>query len=86
MSTRGIVPRNDEVLFRSRAAMQRLFILESVLNLVSYSIALPARHSSDDGIVRPRALAALRFIPRSDRLGCETGNSAGFEPLRILSS
>ena len=86
MSTRGIVPRNDEVLFRFRAVMQRLLIPESVLDLVSYSITLSAWHSSDDGIVRPRVLAALRFITRSNLVGCETGNSAGFEPLRILSS
>ena len=36
-------------------------------------------------IVRPSALAVLRLITSSNLVGCSTGMSAGFTPLRILS-
>src|SRR5262249_1477151 len=45
-----------------------------------------ARPSSDGGIVRPRALAVLRLMMNSNFVGCSTGRSAGFAPLRILST
>src|SRR5262249_8321938 len=51
-----------------------------------YSITWSARASSDGGIVRPRALAVLRLITSSNLVGCSTGRSAGFAPLRILST
>jgi hypothetical protein len=38
------------------------------------------------GMVRPRALAALRLITNSNLVGCSTGRSAGLAPLRILST
>src|SRR4029453_17455631 len=38
------------------------------------------------GIVRPRALAVLRLITNSNLVGCSTGRSAGFAPLKILTS
>src|SRR5262249_36615291 len=53
---------------------------------VHYSIPSSARPSSDCGIVKPRALAVLRLITKSNLLGCSTGRSAGFAPLRILST
>src|SRR5262249_3335856 len=43
-----------------------------------------ARASSVGGIVRPSALAVLRLITSANLLGCMTGKSAGFSPLRIL--
>ena len=45
-----------------------------------------APRSSDGGIVRPRALAVLRLITKSNFVGCSTGRSAGLAPLRILST
>src|SRR5215831_15501521 len=51
-----------------------------------YSMIWPARSSSDDGIVRPRVFAVLRLMTRSNLLGCSIGRSAGFAPLRILST
>ena len=45
---------------------------------------LSARSSSDGGIVRPSALAVLRLITSSNFVGCWTGKSAGFAPLRIF--
>jgi hypothetical protein len=38
------------------------------------------------GIVRPRALAVLRLMTSSNVVSCSTGSSAGFAPLKILST
>ena len=38
------------------------------------------------GIVRPICFAVLRLIIDSNFVGCSTGRSAGFAPLRILST
>ena len=38
------------------------------------------------GMVRPRALAALRLMTRSNVVGCSMGRSAGLAPFRILST
>src|SRR2546425_6430991 len=45
-----------------------------------------ALRSRDCGIVRPIALAVLRLMTSSNFVGCSTGRSPGFEPLRILST
>src|SRR5207249_10489560 len=45
-----------------------------------------ARNSTDFGMVRPSALAALRFTVSSNLLGCSTGRSPGLAPFRILST
>src|SRR5262249_34733059 len=49
-----------------------------------HSITSSAMASSLSGIWRPSALAVLRLITSSNLVGCSTGNSAGFAPLRIL--
>jgi len=51
-----------------------------------YSITWSARKRMDWGILRPRALAVLRFTISSNRVGCATGRSAGLAPFRILST
>ena len=38
------------------------------------------------GIVRPICFAAFRLMISSNFFGCSTGRSAGFAPLRILST
>ena len=53
---------------------------------IAYWMTSSARASTDGGIVRPRAFAALRLIIRSNLVGCSTGRSAGLAPLRILST
>ena len=53
---------------------------------VHYSMTWSARSSSDGGIVRPSALAVLRLIVRSYRVGCSTGNSDAFAPRSSLST
>src|SRR5262249_18755917 len=49
-------------------------------------ITWSARSSSDCGIVRPSAFAVFRLITNSNFVGCSTGRSAGFAPLKILST
>jgi len=51
-----------------------------------HSMTLSARSSSEGGMVRPRALAVLILMTRSNFVGRSTGNSVGFAPLRILSA
>src|SRR5262249_9682528 len=48
-----------------------------------HSITSSARASSVGGISRPRALAVVRLMTRSNLVGCKTGKSAGFSPLRM---
>jgi hypothetical protein len=60
--------------------------LSSGVLFACYWITSSARPSSDGGIVRPRALAVLRLMTSSNFSGCWTGRSAGFAPLRILST
>ena len=52
----------------------------------SYSITSSARVSSVGGMLMPSALAVLKFITNSNLVGCSTGRSAGFAPLKILST
>ena len=54
--------------------------------LHGYSITSSARASSVGGTSRPSVLAVLRLITSSNFVGCSTGRSAGFAPLRILST
>src|ERR1700730_16841599 len=48
-----------------------------------YSITSSAVKSNSVGISTPSALAVLRLIAISNFVGCSTGRSAGFSPLRI---
>ena len=52
----------------------------------THSITSSARASSVGGTARPSALAVLMLTTRSKRVGCSTGKSDGFAPLRILST
>jgi hypothetical protein len=51
-----------------------------------YSITSSARVSSMGGMVRPSALAVLRFSTSSNLVGCWMGRSAGFAPFRMAST
>src|SRR5262249_7883239 len=51
-----------------------------------HSITSSAVESSVGGTVRPSALAVLRLITSSNLVGCCTGRSAGFSPLRMRST
>ncbi len=52
----------------------------------THSITLSARISSMGGILTPSALAVFMLIQSSNTVGCSTGSSLGFVPLRILST
>ena len=49
-----------------------------------YSMISSARASTDGGIVKPSAFAALRLMTNSNFVGRSTGRSAAFAPSRIL--
>src|SRR5262249_45484105 len=53
---------------------------------VVYLMTLSALASTFGGIVRPICLAFFKLITSSNLVGCSTGRSAGFAPLRILST
>ena len=51
-----------------------------------HSITSSARESSAGEMFRLSALAVLRLMTSSNFVGCSIGRSAGFAPLRILST
>jgi hypothetical protein len=51
-----------------------------------YSITSLTRAISVCGISRPSALAVVRFMMKSNFVGCSTGMSPGLAPRRILST
>jgi hypothetical protein len=51
-----------------------------------YSITRSACSNTEGGIAIPRMRAVLRLTTSSNFVGCSTGKSAGFAPLRILST
>src|SRR5215813_9307115 len=51
-----------------------------------HSITLSARSTRPAGTSCPIALAVARLITSSNVVGCSTGRSAGFAPLRILAT
>ena len=61
-------------------------MLTPITDALTYSITSSARPSTDGGIVSPSAFAVLRLMTNSNFVGCSTGRSAGFAPLRILMS
>src|SRR5262249_45242003 len=86
----GFVERKDPILLeRQLDGTQDLFDGEYSSILASpcgYLITLFARASTSGGIVRPICLAAFKLITNSNLVACCTGRSAGFVPLRILST
>ena len=52
-------------------------------DIAAYSITSSAVANRCGGIARFSALADLMFMIRSDLVGCTTGSSASFAPLRI---
>src|SRR5262249_26174640 len=49
----------------------------------SHSMTSSAMASTPGGTVRPSAFAVFKLSTRSNLVGCKTGRSAGFAPLRI---
>jgi pimeloyl-ACP methyl ester carboxylesterase len=59
-------------------------VLKDVVDYWGAGITSSASAISCAGNSRPSALAVLRLMISSKLVGCSTGNSAGFAPLRIL--
>ena len=51
-----------------------------------HSITSSARNSTTAGIVRPSALAVLRFKTNSNLVGVSIGVTAGFAPSKIFAA
>src|SRR5262249_9079751 len=69
-----------------RNARQRTRCQDAAMRLrrlVGYSITSSASVSSLRGMSSLSALAVLRLMTNSNLVGCITGRSAGFSPLRI---
>ena len=60
--------------------------IQRTIKSVSHLITFSARIITIGGIVRPRALAVFKINHQLELVGCSTGKSAGFVPLRILST
>src|SRR5262249_18757171 len=58
----------------------------AALQLRIHSITSSARASNASGTVKPSALAVFILMISSKWVGCSTGRSAGWAPLRILST
>ena len=56
------------------------------LSGIGYSITSSARARIEGGTVRPSAFAVFKLNTSSNLVGCSIGRSAGFAPLRILST
>src|SRR6516225_8013477 len=56
------------------------------LAALHHSITSSAIESTSCETSRPSALAVLRLITNSNLVGCNTGSSAGFSPLRIRAT
>src|SRR5215831_15391062 len=87
VSERGVPQEPDHRhlrLLRARRQRPRCSAAEQRDELVAlHSITSSARASSSGGISSPIAFAVARLITSSKRVGCATGRSAGFAPLRI---
>ena len=66
------------------SGLSRRLLTQSGHDATAYSITSSARARTDGGMVRPSALAVLRFTASSNFVGCKTGKSLGLAPLRIF--
>jgi len=73
-------------LFRISNFLQHFTALCPLLSAHRHLITLSALARTFGGIVRPICFAAFRLMISSNFVGCSTGKSAGFAPLRILST
>src|SRR5437870_3402388 len=68
---------------RFRAITGREQVQQTNVRQCGYSITSSASESRLSEILMPSAFAVLRLITVSNLVGCRTGRSAGFAPLRI---
>jgi len=58
-------------------------LIFAVASVMTYCMSSSARRSNAWGSVNPSALGVFRSITSSNLVGCKTGGSAGFAPLRM---
>src|SRR6516164_3247796 len=77
--------RNGRLLraCRERPRHRRAAHERDELAPLHHSITSSASASRVGGTVRPSVFAVLRLITSSNLVGCKTGRSAGFSPLRM---
>jgi hypothetical protein len=71
---------------RNRPRCRRAAEKGDELATLNHSMTSSARSRNASEIVRPSALAVLRLTISSNLVGCSTGRSAGFAPLRIFAT
>ena len=82
---RPLLGKDNRENYAARSSLVHVFTQagpEAAIRL-SYSMTSSARARIAGGIVRPSALAVLRLTTSSNVVGCWTGRSAGFVPLRM---
>ena len=65
--------------------VRQFLAMDDADDVLDVTITSSARASTVVGMVMPSALAVLRLTMSSYRVGCSTGRSAGFAPLRMRS-
>src|SRR5262249_25754113 len=75
-------PRRDRPR-RRRVATKEREEGAAVHRRAHHAITMSARRWKEGGNSMPSALAVLRLIANSNFVGCSTGRSAGFSPLRM---
>jgi len=79
--------RPDPMIWPATIAHEAIASPKDAINVFYFEpVASSARNNSDCGIVIPSALAALRLIVSTNRVGCSTGISLGLAPFKILST
>ena len=68
------------------SAADRTHVATQISGIATQRITSVAWKRRGGGIVRPRALAVLRLMTRSNCVGCSTGNSSGLAPFRMRST
>jgi hypothetical protein len=81
-----IFPDNDQKADIAGGPLSANSCREQMQHGRRYSITSSAVNSNLGGMVRPSALAVLTLMISSNLVGCSTGRSAGFAPLKILSA
>jgi len=76
----------DSVEFVKRALDRQVHETGPKADIATYSITSSASNCIELGTVSPSVLAVPRLMTNSNLVGCSTGMSPGFSPLRIRAT
>src|SRR6266540_2464664 len=85
-SVTAIAQEVTDVLKENGYRVRRAAKKGNELAALHYSITSSARPSNASGTVKPSAFAVLRLMTNSNFVGCCTGSSDGFSPLRMRAA